>query len=92
LFDLHDVRRIHVDQVNRLAVEQPVEVRGPAAVAAQQPVIAKNPQVTRAGDRLVGRGRDVVGIGQPVGMGGREHCRERVRVEPQEAEVEIRRP
>ena len=42
--DLHVVRRVGVAQVDRLAIEQPVEVLWFTAVAAEQPMLAQNPR------------------------------------------------
>ena len=62
--DLHVVGRVGGEQVDGRAVEQAVEVRGAAGVAAEQPVVAEEPEVARLGGRLVGRLGDVVGVGQ----------------------------
>ncbi len=55
--DLHVVRRVGVDQMDRRAVEQPVHVFGLAAVAAEQAVVAKNPEIAGLRRRFVGRRR-----------------------------------
>ena len=53
--DLHVVRRIGVDQVDRSAVQQSVHILGQPAVAAEEAVLAQDPQVARPGRRRVRR-------------------------------------
>lgn len=50
--------------MNLVPVEQPIDVLGLARVPTEQAVIAEDPQVARACDLLVGRRRNVVGVGQ----------------------------
>ena len=64
--DLHVVRRVGVDQLDRGAGQEPIHVLRLAAVAAEQPVVTQDPQVARLRDRLVGRLGHLVGIGQSV--------------------------
>ena len=49
--------------MDRLAIEQPINVFGHTAVTAEQPVITQHPQVTTLSDCLVRRLGHVVGIG-----------------------------
>lgn len=60
--DLHVVWWVGGEQRDGRAVEQPVEVRDAAGIAAQQPVVAEQPQVAGLGRRLVRWRRDVVGV------------------------------
>ena len=52
--------------MDRLAIDQPIDVRSAAAVAAEKPVIAHDSQIAGLRDRLVGRFGYVVGIGQSL--------------------------
>jgi hypothetical protein len=53
--DIHSIRRIGVDQVNRGAVEQAIHVLGLGAIAAQQAVLTEEPQVAGLGDGSIRR-------------------------------------
>jgi hypothetical protein len=50
------------EQRHDRAIEKPVEVRDAPGVPAQQAMLAEQPQVAALGRRLVGWGRDVVGV------------------------------
>jgi hypothetical protein len=64
--DPHVVRRVGVDQVDRVAIQEPVHVLGLARVAAEQPVVAQEPQVAGPRDRLIGRVGHLVRIAEPL--------------------------
>ena len=51
--DANIVRRVAVDQVDRLTVEQPIHIFRLAGIATQQPVLPEQPQVARLRCRLV---------------------------------------
>ena len=89
--DLHVVRGIRVDQMDRLTIKQPVDVVGVAAVAAEQPVIAQDPQVAWLRRRFVRRFRHVVRIRQTVVHTGVEQLRELLLIETKHAEIEVQR-
>jgi len=86
--NLHVVRRVGVDQVDRLPVEQPVHVLGAGAVAAQQAVLAEHPQVAGLGDRVVRRLGHGVGVGQPLLHAGVEQHGQLVGVEAEQRPVD----
>ena len=73
------------EEVDGHAVEEPVEVRLAAGVAAEEAMLAEEPEVAGLRRRLVGRLGDVVGVGEPVLRLGRcerrEHRRERLGVD-----------
>ena len=58
--DLHVVRRVGVEQVDRRAAEEPVEVFGTGAVAAEHAVLAQHPEVAGLRRGGVRRFRDLV--------------------------------
>jgi hypothetical protein len=51
-------------------------------------VVTQNPDVPRLGDRVIRRGRDVIGVGLTRGLGRGEDALQIVAGEAQEAEVE----
>ncbi|GIX05002.1 MAG: hypothetical protein KatS3mg114_0871 [Planctomycetaceae bacterium] len=88
-FDLHVVRRVGVAEMDRLAIEQPVEVCRLAAVPTEQAMLAEYPQVAGLRDRFVRRRGNLVRIGQSFLHAGIEQLGELVLVEPEQTEIEV---
>jgi len=65
-FHPHVVRWVGVNQVHRVAGQQPVHVLGLSRIATEQSVVSENPRLSRLVHRLVGWFGHLVGIAQAL--------------------------